>query len=45
MRRRKKIRKDEEEAEMKAGLRWAGMVKPTPQFLGVEDTTDFPCVI
>ena len=36
---------EEEDTEMKAMKRWAEKVKPTAQFLDVEDTTEFPCVI
>ena len=32
--------KDEEDTEMKAMKRWAEKVKPTAQFLDVEDTSD-----
>ena len=36
---------EEEDTEMKAMKRWAEKVKPTAQFLDVEDTSEFPCVI
>ena len=34
-----------EDVEVKAIRRWAEKVKPTRQFLDVEDTTEFPCVV
>ena len=38
-------RKEDEEAEMKAALGWVEKVKPTAQFLDVEDTREFPCIV
>ena len=34
-----------EDVEVKAIRHWAEKVKPTGQFLDVEDTTEFPCVV
>ena len=41
----KEKEKENEEVEMKAMKHWAEKVKPTAQFLDVEDTSEFPCVI
>ena len=42
---KEKNEKENEDVEMKAAVRWAERVKPTGQFLDVEDTSEFPCVI
>ena len=41
----KERRKEKEDVEVKAIRCWAEKVKPTGQFLDVEDTTEFPCVV
>ena len=42
---KEKNKKENEDVEMKAIRRWSEKVKPTGQFLDVEDTTEFPCVV